>query len=198
MFKRILTTLTLVAVSGGLALAAAAQPAAPAAPSGSAAAAPAVSGNSGAAAEHAAATAGAVADPGTPPWVPLAFTIAALLLGLLYFKHGLSATTATGQRWSLADALSEESTVTNAEGKPTTMMLASTSRLIALYGMLVILSIFLGVGVIVLWDLAVSGKTPSGLDAAMKLLTGGMSLFAPYIVNQVRSAFQSIGKQVGA
>jgi hypothetical protein len=135
----------------------------------------------------------AAPEPTTPPWLPTAGTLLLLVVGALFVNRGLRGNTVTGQPWSLADAVSEESTITeNAQNK--TVMAASTSRLIALFGMLVILSLYLGVGIVALWDLASSGKTPSGLNVALKFMLGGASLFAPYLVNQVRAAVASISK----
>jgi hypothetical protein len=60
------------------------------------------------------------------------------------------------KEWSLADTVSEEAypqpaaLPANGEGKP--IMVASTSRLVALMRLLGILSMFLGVGYYILWS----------------------------------------------
>lgn len=98
--------------------------------------------------------------------------------------------------WKLGEAVSEEVEFaeTDADGKvtKTTRMMASSSRLIALLGMMVILLLFLGVGEVVIWDVA-HGKDPD-LGGVLNFFLAGASLFVPYAINQVRSGFESIGK----
>lgn len=96
-----------------------------------------------------------------------------------------------GERdWRFADALSEEVTLTNADGQPTLVLVASASRLIAVFGMVVILSLYLTFGLALLWDLSATGTAPSSLDGVMKFLIGGGSLFAPYLFNQIRAGLE--------
>jgi hypothetical protein len=110
--------------------------------------------------------------------------------------------------WKLADALSEDVEIslvtTNAEGKeevkldasnkPTmvTVMSASVSRLIAFMGMMVILFMFLGFGIFAMYSFAFTGEMPASTDMVIKFLAGGMTLFAPYLVNQFSKIFESI------
>jgi hypothetical protein len=109
--------------------------------------------------------------------------------------------------WSLADALSEETevtaTVVSAAGqkkplldgdKPVTIteMRASTSRLIALMGMMAILLMFLGFGSFSLYSFALTGTMPAQIDKVIYFLMSGMTLFAPYVVNKFASMFESL------
>ena len=123
-------------------------------------------------------------------------------LAILFIRAALSTT-----NWNLGAALSEEveiSLVTrNAEGKeevkldagkPTmvTVMSASVSRLIALMGMMVILFIFIGFGVFTLYSFACTGEMPASTDMVIKFLAGGLTLFAPYVVNKFSAIFETL------
>lgn len=131
------------------------------------------------------------------------------LLSILVIRKSLP------KEWSLADALSEDvelsattevkeskngvDTVTktplyDGDGKPflVTEMKASSSRLIALIGMLVILFMYIGFGSLLLLDFGKTGKIsdPDTLSEIIKFLVAGMTLFAPYLVNKFASLFQ--------
>jgi hypothetical protein len=133
------------------------------------------------------------------------------LVSILVIRRSLPET------WSLADALSEDvelSAVTEVKetkdgidtvtktplydpaGKPVleTVMKASSSRLIALIGMLVILFMFIGFGSLILLDYGMTGKisSPESVGEIIKFLSAGMTLFAPYLVNKFSSLFQSL------
>lgn len=112
-------------------------------------------------------------------------------------------------KWSLSDALSEEVTITamkaaDANGvitpqlddtnKPImiTELRASTSRMIALMGMMVILIMFVGFGVIALYSFAKTGNMPDSIDKVVSFLMAGLTLFAPYVVNKFTSIFKSL------
>jgi len=90
-------------------------------------------------------------------------------------------------KWSLRDALSEKSPVQPKEGAA--VPLPSTSRFIALFGLLGTLTILLGVGYAIIWNLLIYHKPPENLSEIDSFLLGAASLFAPYIVNQLRAAF---------
>jgi len=92
--------------------------------------------------------------------------------------------------WSLGDALAEESSKQPAviTSKRDVIMVASSSRLIALLGLLGILTTVLGVGYALLWRLFVYGSTPD-LTQARNFLFGSATLFAPYLANQVREVY---------
>jgi hypothetical protein len=81
--------------------------------------------------------------------------------------------------WSLAAALSEPSADGHAPASP------SSSRLIAFLGSLAILSLFMGFGVFVLWDIARNDRVPTGMGEVVQYLMTGLTLFAPYAFNKV-------------
>jgi hypothetical protein len=93
-------------------------------------------------------------------------------------------------KWSLGTALSEEAAVQpqKINGPADVILVGSTSRLIALVGLLGILVIVLGIGYSIIWNLFVAGKSPD-LSYVKSFLFGAASLFAPYLANQVRAAF---------
>jgi uncharacterized membrane protein len=127
------------------------------------------------------------------------------LLVLLFIRAALS-----GSSWSLEDALSEEAEITametdpsgNKTGKPLmddtgkplmiTEMRASTSRMIAMLGMIIILLMFLGFGSFALFSFAKTGNMPDSIDKVVNFLLAGLALFAPYIVNKFSSMFESL------
>jgi hypothetical protein len=98
-------------------------------------------------------------------------------------------------KWSLAGALSEESSyqpkeiVVSQDGQSNVVMVASTSRLIALLGLLGILTTVLGIGYSIIWNLFVYGTVPP-LTQVRSFLFGAACLFAPYLANQARAAFE--------
>jgi hypothetical protein len=96
--------------------------------------------------------------------------------------------------WSLSDALSEESSVqpsaAEIRGKANVILFASTSRLIALVGLLAAVPTVIGVGYAIAWNLIVNGYCPD-LGGVRALLIGISLTFAPYLANQVRSIFDS-------
>jgi hypothetical protein len=114
--------------------------------------------------------------------------------------------------WSLADALSEEVEITamttdaagqqlptlDAAGKPVmvTVLRASSSRLIALMGMVAIMLMFLGFGAFILYQFGAGGKMPTDVDLVIKFLVAGMTLFAPYVVNKFSSLFEGLTPKV--
>ena len=123
-------------------------------------------------------------------------------LAILFIRAALSNT-----NWNLGDALSEEveiSLTTNADGKkevrldasgkPTmvTEMSASVSRLIAMMGMMVILFMFIGFGTFTLYSYSMTGEMPLSTDMVIKFLAGGLTLFAPYLVNKFASIFETL------
>jgi hypothetical protein len=107
----------------------------------------------------------------------------------------------------LADALSEEASVVSleadgsggfkprlgADGKPImiTELRASSSRMIALVGMILILLMFLGFGVFAMYSFAKTGVMPNP-ENIVNFLAAGMTLFAPYLVNQFSALFEKL------
>jgi hypothetical protein len=114
------------------------------------------------------------------------FLFTGILLVLMLAAVGISL--ATG-KWSLREALSEKSSVHPKEGAAT--LIPSTSRFIALFGLLGIVTILLGIGYAIIWNLLIYHKPPDSLSEINSFLLGAASLFAPYIANQLRVAFTS-------
>ncbi len=143
-----------------------------------------------------------------PQW--FVYTVIGLVVGgsiiaMLLIRRALG-----NSNWNLGDALSEDVEISNvttdAEGnekvklvedKPTTVivMRASISRLIAFMGMMVILFIFIGFGVFSLYSYAFTGEMPDSTDKVIQFLTGGLTLFAPYVVNKFAGVFESISSK---
>lgn len=141
----------------------------------------------------------------TPP--PDWFTYAVIgivfggaIVSMLLVRAALAGTTT----WSLSDALSEETEVSSivngvpqinpANNEPVTviLMMASTSRLIAFMGMLVLILMFVGFGSFALYAFAASGALPPSIGEVGKFLLAGMTLFAPYAVNKFAGVFESL------
>lgn len=140
-----------------------------------------------------------------------AVTFFAALISMMSIRAALLKT-----NWSLADALSEEAqvsyysetTTTDAlgnkvtvrdvakdkEGKPIliTELRASTSRVIALMGMMVIVFLFVGFGVFTMFSFGSTGALPGSMETLIKFLASGMTLFAPYAVNKFASLFSGL------
>lgn len=114
--------------------------------------------------------------------------------------------------WSLADALSEDVSLpvwretTNAAGATTREpvldkdqkpvlapeMRASSSRVIALMGGVVLLFMYVGFGVFGLYGFGKNGRLPDEISAVVSYLVAGMTLFAPYVVNKFSSLFSGL------
>ncbi len=119
------------------------------------------------------------------------FKVMTWLLVLLFLVIVVSLLVSMIQgKWSLGDALSEESGYQQKEiqKKDDVKMVASSSRLIALLGLLGILTIVLGVGYSIIWNLFVCGNVPD-LAGVRSFLLGAATLFAPYLANQLREIF---------
>lgn len=143
-------------------------------------------------------------------WFLYTIPIAVLVVGLLamlFIRAALSTL-----NWSLADALSEESEVTAWEvqngtkkpmldptGKPLLVveMRASTSRVIALMGMIVILLMYLGFGTFALFSFGNTGVMPKSVDQIVTFLLSGLTLFAPYLVNKFSKLFEGLSPKKG-
>jgi hypothetical protein len=112
-----------------------------------------------------------------------------LLVLAVAIMTGLIVAWATGS-WSLGTALSEEAAVQPQliRSLDDVIMVGSTSRLIALVGLMGILVMVLGIGYSIIWNLFVAGRSPD-LSSVKSFLFGAASLFAPYLANQVRAAF---------
>lgn len=144
-----------------------------------------------------------VATANPPSWFVYLVVFVVLAGGLVAIA---SIRAAVGNStWSLADALSEDVELTLMErkapdqpetpvrenGRPVmvTVMRASSSRLIALMGMLAILLMFLGFGSFALYRFGATGVMPGDIEKVVQFLVAGMTLFAPYVVNKFASLF---------
>jgi len=98
--------------------------------------------------------------------------------------------------WNLNAALSEEVEFTSTDGngvKTTkTEMVASSSRVIALFGLIVLLVLFMGMGSIAMWHFATTGEMPD-FGGIMNFFYAGAGLFVPYGLNQFKAAFEAFG-----
>lgn len=171
-------------------------------------------------ASAATAAASAASAAAVPPWpAPPIWAIYGVpgvvlfgsLLAILSIRQALPSD------WSLADALSEtvdlpvieETTVLGAAGAPATVtrsprydkdgkpvlapvLKASSSRVIALMGMLAILFMFVGFGTFILYGYGRTGEVREGTDRVVSFLAAGMTLFAPYLVNKFASLFKGL------
>ena len=88
---------------------------------------------------------------------------------------GISKVLRHDRDWSFADAVSA------ADGK------ASSSRLIAFLGFIVMITVILGIGYSSLWIFLQTGQLPS-LTGATTFLAACAALFAPYMANQIGMA----------
>lgn len=139
-------------------------------------------------------------------FVPLVALFGAVI-AILVIRSALLAS----PQWSLADALSEETLLPaytevsvngvttraldkDPDGKPVLVpqMRASSSRVIALMGMVAILFLFIGFGAFALFDLGSTGQMPDKMDSVVNFLMAGLTLFAPYLVNKFASVFQGL------
>jgi GH24 family phage-related lysozyme (muramidase) len=122
--------------------------------------------------------------------------------------------------WSLANAVSEPTRLQvpadphwlesmgdreaaaagRAPGAPETVILLepSISRLIALVGMVVILMMYLGFGIFILFSFGFTCAMPAASGAVTGFLYSGLTLFAPYVANQFSKVFQPLARQAGA
>ncbi|WP_342320527.1 hypothetical protein [Burkholderia pseudomallei] len=116
--------------------------------------------------------------------------------------------------WSWGKALSDEAIVSKPPPQPTSTILtnpdgttsqttsfepseyseltSSTSRVIAVFGMVVVLFMFLGFGSVTMWRYAYFGEAKNAMDM-MKILFGGVALFVPYGLNQFQKAISAFG-----
>jgi hypothetical protein len=171
------------------------------------------------AAQAVAVVASAASAPATalPAWVAperwfiyaiVIFVLVGSVLALLMIRTALTVSV-----WSFSDALSEPTETTATEldaagvkrikldpsGNPlmVTEMRASSSRMIALMGTLVILLMYLGFGSMALYSFANTGKVPESLDAIVNFMLAGLTLFVPYAVNKASKLFESLSPKKG-
>lgn len=123
-----------------------------------------------------------------------AFVIMTILLLLLFLIVALGLL--RSKDWHLGDAVSEE-----AGNQPSPLpvgtkpvMVASSSRLIALLGLLVILMMFLGFGYYFLYAAFACNLGTGNVKQVVIFLFSGATMFAPYLANQLQSAFSAFAK----
>lgn len=148
---------------------------------------------------------------GVAPWVPVESWLIYVVIGVILLGGFVSLncimSALSKSKWALADALSEEASVVSleadgsggfkprlgADGKPImiTELRASSSRMIALVGMILILLMFLGFGIFAMYSFAKTGVMPNP-ENMVNFLAAGMTLFAPYLVNQFSALFEKL------
>lgn len=131
----------------------------------------------------------------TPVWMFYA-TIAVVTFSLVYGAKRLS-DSLSDAKWKMSDALSEEvievtngspSTVKASDGSP--QLAASSSRLLLAIGMIIMSSMYVGVGYFVLWAIFYAPERLSDFDGLGKFFISGSALFAPYAVNKLSEVFK--------
>lgn len=99
--------------------------------------------------------------------------------------------------WSMARALSDNEIVEQTDptdpAKTIKAPLPSSSRLIALLGLIVLMVTFLALGSVMVWTLGRTGQV-SGMGDAQGFLWAGLSMFAPYLISQGKEAVKAFGK----
>lgn len=123
--------------------------------------------------------------------------IVTALLGLLFgvMLHDLMRAQKAGQ-WSFGDALSQTSSFQPKEirQRSDVILIPSSSRLIALLGLLGILATVIGIGFSIMWNLFIYGTVPD-LSEVRNFLYGAACLFAPYLANKLGEVLPSSHKQ---
>lgn len=96
--------------------------------------------------------------------------------------------------WNFAQAVSEEATLPDGTPPPGAGQLpplvASSSRLIALLGAVIMAAFFIGLGYWVIWALF-NGQPIDKAKDTLAFFLSGTALFTPYAANKVASIFQS-------
>jgi hypothetical protein len=117
-----------------------------------------------------------------------------IMTGIIVFAFGfITLGLLRSSTWQLGDAVSEE-----ADNQPNPLpagvkpvMVASSSRLIALMGLLNILSVFLGFGYYFLYSAFAGTVHLEDMKSVIYYLFSGAVMFAPYLANQLQNAFSS-------
>ena len=141
----------------------------------------------------------ASASSAPTPFIVTVFVVMAVLAVVALGLIGAGLNRAT--TWSLANALSEDvdlplkdaagnTVMNNGAAVLVPTMMASSSRLIALYGLFAILILYLGCGMFVLYDLG-TGQALPDLQKVQNFLYSGLTLFAPYVVNKFAAVFKN-------
>ena len=131
-------------------------------------------------------------------YLVILIVLVGVLISMLIIRVSLAE-----NRWSLSDALSEGVEVTLMEnGKPVmadddkpvriTKLYPSSSRLVALVGMIIIMFMFLAFGSFALFGFAKTGEMPKSIGSVVQFLLSGLTLFAPYAVNKFSKLFEGL------
>ena len=89
------------------------------------------------------------------------------------------------KHWDLGLALSES---IRAPGESKSLgMVPSSSRLIAYFGLMAIIAIYIGIGYCLMWRIA-SGGSIGDINGIIYFFMGGATVFAPYIMNQIKDS----------
>jgi hypothetical protein len=121
-------------------------------------------------------------------YILIGFLLLGTTLAILSVRDILATST-----WSLAEALSEQTTVSvDDPANPShkidrTISKSSMSRLIAMMGMMAILILYISIGCACLWTLTQKGTFPDSALQGAAFLTSGISLFIPYVANKATS-----------
>ncbi len=126
-------------------------------------------------------------------WLTTALLVLGSLLVLVPLRHDdrfklsevMSEEASSARRTTTRNPAAENAAATTVE-EPA--MVGSASRMIAMFGLLVLAVVLLGIGNAITWSLFVESKIPP-LDGIGTYLLGGAALFAPYAFNQLKSIF---------
>jgi hypothetical protein len=115
------------------------------------------------------------------------------MAGMLFVSMLIAIKALRAQQWKLALALSEEAKLPDNTPPPAAgqdpPMVPSSSRLIALFGTIILGTFFVGIGFYVVWQLC-SGCDINTANAAWAFFASGATLFLPYGVNKAASVLQ--------
>jgi hypothetical protein len=124
-------------------------------------------------------------------WATFCIMTSVMVFAFLFLVMGLLRSSS----WQLGDAISEEAgnqpDPLPAGVKP--VLVASSSRLIALLGLFTILGTFLGFGYYFLYSAFAGSVRLEDMRSVIYYLFSGAVMFAPYLANQLREAFTSFG-----
>ena len=134
---------------------------------------------------------GAFAPDSNWPWLFVLLIWVIAIWAAILVRNSLGANS-TGGQWRLADALSEADTIGTNGAAAAPRLVASSSRLIAFLGLIVMLILFLGFGSIGVLHLLRTGQVPD-LDKIAGYFVGGATLFLPYLANQAKEAVSALG-----
>jgi hypothetical protein len=148
-------------------------------------------------------------ERGASEW--FVYIVIAVVFIAIFTAFGAIRNAVSNSNFRLSEALSEESDITlmetDSQGNRTpclgkdnkpisvTVLVGSTSRVIALVGMISILMLFLGFGALSMYYFGSGKKFPAGMDEIIKFIVAGITLFAPYTVNKFAKLFRSVTKE---